>query len=332
MLNKFKQRILLFFKGIAMGGADVIPGVSGGTIAFITGIYERFIGALKNIDDQAIKLLFKGRIKSLIERIDGYFLLTLLIGMLTAVLSVAQLLKFLLENEPVFIWSFFFGLIVASAWVVSQHINRWNYLLALFLIMGALVAYFITNTNIIETPNTPIYIFFAGMVSIVAMILPGISGSFILVILGKYNIIISSMSSISNFIKAGVPAIFSGNWVAFQSAFGDVKILIIASFYIGAIVGLVTFSKVLSWLFYKFHDLTVAVLTGFLIGSLNKVWPWKETLEYHVNRHGEKEPLIEKNVLPTTFNIDVFMALGLMIGGFLIVFLLERTTSVNKKI
>ncbi len=326
MLEAIKSRILLFLKGMAMGAADVVPGVSGGTMAFITNIYETFIHSLNNIDLTAIKMLFKGQIWHLIERINGFFLLTILLGVLTAVFTLAKLVVFLLGAYPIFVWSFFMGLILASAWVVSYRIKEWDYVKLFWVVLGTLAAYFITETGVIEMPNKGIYIFLSGVVSIVAMILPGISGSFLLVIMAKYKVILSAMSSIGDFVKNGFPALFKGNWDAFLTAFNNMDLITLLFFYTGTFTGLLTFAKVLNWLFRKYHDFTVAVLTGFLLGSLNKVWPWKITVETHVNRHGKKEPLDQENVLPTGFDGDVFLAIGLVATGFLIVFLLEQST------
>lgn len=326
MLEAIKARILLFFKGMAMGAADVVPGVSGGTMAFITNIYENFIYSLNNIDLTAIKMLFTGQIKGLIDRINGFFLLTILLGVLTAVFTLAKVVVYLLDNYPIFVWSFFMGLILASAWVVSQRIKNWDYVVLFWVVLGTLAAYFITETGIIEMPDTGLYFFLSGVVSIVAMILPGISGSFLLVIMAKYKVILSAMSSIGEFLKNGIPALVQGQWHTFQTAFHNMDLLTLVFFYTGTLTGLLTFAKVLNWLFRKYHDFTVAVLTGFLLGSLNKVWPWKITVDTYVDRHGETKPLEQHNVLPTTFDADVFLSIGLVAIGFLIVFLLEQST------
>lgn len=309
-----------------MGAADVVPGVSGGTMAFITNIYETLIQSLNNVDWTAIKMLFKGQIQSLINRINGFFLLTILFGVLTSVFTLAKLVLFLLNNYPILIWSFFMGLILASAWVVAQRIKTWNYAILFWIIIGGLVAYFITETGVIEMPNSGIFILLAGIVSIMAMILPGISGSFLLVIMDKYKLIISAMSSIGEFVRTGIPAMVNGKWAAFQAAWSNMDLMTLVFFYTGTLTGLLTFAKVLHWLFRKYHDITVAVLTGFLIGSLNKVWPWKITVEYYTDRHGEKKPLDQENVLPSSFDTEVFLALGLIALGFLIVFFLEKSS------
>ncbi len=330
MLQAIKSRILLFLKGMAMGAADVVPGVSGGTMAFITNIYETLIQSLNNIDVTAIKLLFKGRIVSLINRINGFFLLTILVGVLSAVFTLAKIVLFLLNNYPDLIWSFFMGLILASAWVVSQRVKEWDFVILFWLILGGLTAYFITESGVIEMPNSGFYIFLSGIVSIMAMILPGISGSFLLVILGKYKLIISAMSSVGEFVRSGLPALIKGQWQTFQGVWSNTDVLTLVFFYTGTLTGLLTFAKILNWLFRKYHDITVAVLTGFLIGSLNKVWPWKETVSYYTDRHGERKPLEQENILPHTFDPEVFYALGLVAVGFLIVFFLEKSTKPKK--
>lgn len=327
MLQLMKSRILLFLKGMAMGAADVVPGVSGGTMAFITNIYEEFIEALRNIDLTAIKMLFKGQWKALVEKINLAFLMILLAGILTAAFTLAKLVLFFLENYPIWIWSFFFGLILASSLVVSKKVRQWGYTTVLFVIIGTVIAYFVTESSIIQMPDTPFYIFLAGVISIMAMILPGISGSFLLVILNKYELIIKAMSSFGDFVKNGLPALLQGQWNTVKTAFSNVDFMVMVFFYIGTLTGLLSFSKVLSWLFRKYHDLTVAVLTGFLLGSLNKVWPWKVTISYYTDRHGEKKPLEQDNVLPTSFDSEVFIALGLMVIGFFLVYAIGQASN-----
>lgn len=331
MWQQLKDRVLLFVKGMAMGAADVVPGVSGGTMAFITNIYERLISSLNKIDLTAFKYLAKGRLKDLFDRVNGFFLITLLLGVLTAVFTLAKLVLFLLNNHPILVWSFFMGLIMASAYVVAQRIKKWQIGVIIAIISGTVIAYLITETGIVETPDKGIYIFIAGLISIMAMILPGISGSFILVVMNKYQLIISSMSSLAEALKESLSRLINGQWGQLGAAFQQADVLPLVFFYTGTITGLLTFAKVLNWLFQRYHDLTVAMLTGFLIGSLNKVWPWKETLSYYTDRHGEKKPLDQENILPESLNGEVWMALGLIILGFILVVLIERTSAEVKK-
>lgn len=258
-----------------MGGADVVPGVSGGTIAFITGIYEELLNSIKSIDKIAVQLLFSREIKALWKHINGNFLITLFSGIFVSILSLAKLLHFLLNHNPIQLWSFFFGLIIISSLVVSRQIKRWKIQVLLSGIVGIAIAYFITGATPASTPENYLFIFLSGAIAICAMILPGISGSFILLILGKYEFIIESIK--------------------------DMNILVIVIFGLGCVVGLLSFSRFVSWLLNKFHDLTIALLAGFMIGSLNKIWPWKETVSTRLSSKGELIPLLQKNLWPTEY-------------------------------
>lgn len=290
-------------KGMGMGAADVVPGVSGGTIAFITGIYERLIESLKSFDAELLKLLFKGRWKEMWQRVQGDFLLCVFAGIGISVFSLARLLKYLLETQPILIWAFFMGLIIASAIVVSRRIERWNLLRVAALLLGTAAAWIITRFSPAETSESLWFVFVAGAIAICAMILPGISGAFILLLMGKYAFILEAVSSL------------------------NIPVLLI--FMLGAITGLLSFSKVLSWLFRHYHDATVALLAGFMIGSLNKIWPWKQTLEWGQDRHGEAIALVEKNITPGQFqdltgtNPELLWAVVLCITGMLFIFILS---------
>lgn len=283
-----------------MGAADVVPGVSGGTIAFITGIYEELIHSIKSINLKTLKLLFTGKIAAFWKGINANFLLALVIGIGISVISLARLLKYILENHPELIWSFFFGLIIASAIYVAKQITRWNAASIISIMAGVVVAYFITEITPAETTNAYWFIFVSGAIAICAMILPGISGSFILLLLGKYAYIIGAIS--------------------------EFKLIILGVFLSGAVVGIISFSNILSWLLKRFHNQTIAVLAGFMIGSLNKVWPWKNTIKTFTDRHGEIKPLIQENVLPATYEGDphLFSAVALAIIGFILIFVIER--------
>ncbi|ALO16524.1 hypothetical protein L21SP5_02904 [Salinivirga cyanobacteriivorans] len=262
-------------KGAAMGAADVVPGVSGGTIALITGIYEELVDSIKSIDAQAVKLLFKEGVKSFWQHINGWFLVSVFAGVFLSVFSLAKILETLLSTYPVMVWSFFFGLIIASAITILKKIKKWELSKVIAVIAGTIVAYFVTVLTPAQTPETWWFVMFSGALAICAMILPGISGAFILLLLGKYAYIIGAISQFD--------------------------ITIIAIFGVGAIIGILSFSNLLSYLLHRFHDITISVLAGFMIGSLNKVWPWKETVETYVNRHGEIVPLVEKNVGPNAY-------------------------------
>lgn len=309
-----KDYLIIVAKGFGMGSADVVPGVSGGTIAFVTGIYEELIGSIKSINLEAVKVLGKEGIAAAWKHINGSFLIALFAGILISIFSLAKGLSYLLDNYPVVLWSFFFGLIVASAIYVGRQVKQWDIGKIITLLVGAGVALAITMLTKVETPHEAWFVFIAGAIAICAMILPGISGSFILVIMGQYAFILNAVKEM------------------------DVKVIL--SFAAGAIIGLLSFARVISWLFKKYHDHTIAVLTGFMIGSLNKVWPWKTTVEAYMDRHDEWQPLIQNNVLPGAYEVItpaeatqlgitekpsmLLPAIGMAIVGFALVMLLER--------
>lgn len=307
-----------------MGTADVIPGVSGGTIAFITGIYEKLVESINNINLQTFKLLFTLKFKELEKQINLSFLLTLVAGVFVAAFSFAKLVQFLLLNYQVLVWSFFLGLVAASAVVVVKHVKNWNATKVILLLSGIIIAYTITSASVMRTSDTLLNTFLAGAIAIIAMILPGISGSFVLVILDKYRYIIDVMSGISSGVKSMLTSLMSANMADFWQAWGQTSFMPFIIFELGTLSGIIAFSKILNWLLKKYHDFTIAILTGFMIGSLNKVWPWKITLSTYTNSKGEMVPLLEKNILPDTLGNQFFLAIILMIVGFALVYIIER--------
>lgn len=290
-----------------MGAADVVPGVSGGTIAFITGIYEELINSIKGINLKAIKLFFTGRWFSFWKQINGNFLLAVFSGVFISVLSLAKVLEYLLENQPVLIWSFFFGLVLASSYVVSRKITRWQYPKIGALMAGIGIAFYITSVTPTTTTDASWFVIFSGGLASCAMILPGISGSFILLLLGKYSFALHAVN--------------------------EVIILDLLLLGAGAVTGLILFANLLSWLLRKYHDVTIAVLVGFMIGSLNKIWPWKETLKTIVVE-GELRPLVEKNILPSAGNPgdQLWLALLMLLAGIALILLVEIGLTRNKKL
>ncbi len=260
-----------------MGAADIVPGVSGGTIAFITGIYERLLLALKSVIPAAYSLLKHKSFSKFWQQIDGFFLLTLLSGIILSVISLAKVITFLLAAYPIHIWSAFFGLIVASVYIVGRDIERWTPGNVLVLLFGVVIAYAITSATPASVELTMLNIFLSGVLAICAMVLPGISGSFILVILGTYAHVLASLKSFD--------------------------LAVIGVFMLGCLVGILSIANALAWAFSKFRQQTLAILTGFMVGALNKVWPWKEVLSYRENRHGELVPLTERNVMPQEFEL-----------------------------
>lgn len=303
---------ILMLKGMAMGAADVIPGVSGGTIAFITGIYEELIESVKSVNIKSLKLLLTGRFSAFWKSVNGSFLFSVLLGIAISIFSLAKGLKFLLENYPIPVWAFFLGLIMASTIFVAKKIKVWNLAILIAGVAGVAAAYFITIMTPAEANTTWWFIFLSGSIAICAMILPGISGSFILVLLGMYKFILDAVSNLN--------------------------LVVLLIFISGAAIAIVIFSNFLSWLLKRWHNLTIAVLAGFMVGSLNKVWPWKEITATFTDRHGEIKPLTEKNILPWNFeqitgeNSMLTEALVFAITGFILIFVIEGLTkSRNEK-
>ena len=307
MKRRLIDYVFISFKGMAMGAADVVPGVSGGTIAFISGIYEELIMSINNINFSLLKTLKKEGFLAAWKQLNGSFLLSLIIGIVISVLSLVKSIKWLLENKPILLWSFFFGLVIASIFFVAKQITKWSIATVLGFIVGTFVAYYITTLPPLGTNESNLYLFISGAMAICAMILPGISGAFILVLLGSYKPVIEAVDN------------------------RDVKTILILG--IGAIVGLLSFSKLLKWLFKNYHNLTLAVLTGFIFGSLNKIWPWKKTLSWRLNSHDEKVPLLEKSISPFSFEGDnqLTLAIVLMLIGFLTIFILEKLGSAKTR-
>lgn len=294
--------VFITLKGIAMGAADVVPGVSGGTIAFISGIYEELISSINNINLSLFTTLRKEGLKAFWDKANGNFLLALFSGIFISVLSLAKFLSWLLENQPILLWSFFFGLVLASIFFVGKEIKKWSIAAVVIFIFGAAIAYFITELPPNENVDSLPYLFLSGALAVCAMILPGISGAFILVLLGSYKTILDAVHE------------------------RDVKIVITVA--LGAVFGLLSFARLLKWMFNHYKNITLALLTGFILGSLNKIWPWKKVLE--TKTFGDKTVVIDDiNVLPGAFDGDnqLILAIILAIIGFSLIFILERVAS-----
>jgi len=311
MSRTAKDYSIVTLKGIAMGAADVIPGVSGGTIAFISGIYGELLDSIKSINLVALKLLLTGKFAEFWKAINGTFLLSLVTGIAFSIISLAKALKYLLDHYPILVWSFFFGLVLASTIYVARTITKWNFGTVASGSAGIIIAYFITVITPAEANTTYWFIFLSGAIAICAMILPGISGSFILVLLGMYKFILEAV--------------------------GNFELGVIFTFMAGAAIGIISFSNVLSWLLKKYHNLTIALLSGFMIGSLNKVWPWKKVVETFTDRHGEEKPLIEENILPGTYEqitenqSFIIEAIALAAFGFVLIFIIENIANRLRK-
>jgi len=289
MKRNLKDYLAIALKGMGMGAADVIPGVSGGTIAFIVGIYEELIETIRSINLKNLKLLFSFKLKEFWGAVNGNFLLSLLAGIAASFLLLAKTMTWLLQNERLLTYAFFFGLILASTYYVSKRIKKWGWSRVIAFVLGGVVAFFVTLVSPAETPNDLWFIFICGAVAICAMILPGISGSFILLLFSKYEYMMNALTKF--------------------------QIWVILAFACGAAIGITSFSHLLSWLFRKYHDITVAVLSGFMLGSLNKIWPWKELVS-------------EKNILP---NEQIVPAIALILLGCAVVIVIETVSNKKEK-
>ncbi len=289
-----------------MGAADVVPGVSGGTIAFITGIYDTLLESIRRVNPSLFSKWRKEGFAAVWTHVNGTFLCSLLAGILTAILTLAKAVSYALTEHPVIIWAFFFGLIVASAIHMIKQVDRWAIGEIALAIGGAVFAYGITVANPITLEFSMLTVFIAGSIAICAMILPGISGSFILLLLGMYAPVLDAVKSFN--------------------------LPILALFALGCVVGILSFSHVLSWLLNNYRSLTIAFLTGLLIGALGKVWPWKEAISFRINSSGEKVPLVEKVLSPSAFEAatgqpsQLMIAIVMMIIGFGIVIGLEKVS------
>lgn len=287
-----------------MGAADAVPGVSGGTIAFMTGIYEELIHSIKQFGPDALKILFSQGPVAFWRHINGSFLLALVAGVLFSLLTIARVVLHLLAEYPELLWSFFFGLILASVWSVCRHIGQWSSNSFTAFLAGTVAAFLLTSISPAAVEATSVVVFLSGMVAICAMILPGISGSFILLLLGMYSPILMAVKNL--------------------------EVVTLSIFAAGCAIGLLSFSRVLSWMFSSFRTTTLALLGGFMLGSLNKVWPWKYTTAYTINAHGEQLPLTQENISPFSFESMtgqpsmLIYAIVLMLLGALLVFMIER--------
>jgi putative membrane protein len=267
-------------------------------MAFILGIYEELIDSIRRfLNINTIKMMASFKFVEAYKTLPWRFLAVLFLGILTAIFSLAQFLEWTLINYPSLLWSFFFGLVLASIFTVIKRVKRWNVAAVVATIIGAVAAWIIVGMVPAQVPQSLLFVFFSGFIAICAMILPGISGSFILVLLGQYEYILSAVN--------------------------NREIFTLVIFGLGALLGLATFAQILSWLFKRYHDLTVAVLIGFMAGSLRKIWPWKETLSYATDRHGELIPLEQINVLPDAWTTEVTLAIALAILGFALVFTID---------
>ena len=269
------SKVFTFLKGMAMGAADVVPGVSGGTIAFITGIYDTLLESIRRVNPSLIGIWRKDGFKAAFDHINGTFLILLLSGILTSIFTLARLITWMLHTHPIPLWSFFFGLIIVSVNHMFKQIEYWRISRFISVLSGACFAYGITVLHPLNLEPTSLNILIAGSIAICAMILPGISGSFILLLLGMYGPILAAAKSLDIFT--------------------------LSLFASGCVIGLLSFSHILSWVLRHYRDIALTFLTGLMIGTLSKIWPWKETLTWRTNSSGEQVPLLEQNLSPFSF-------------------------------
>ncbi len=298
-----KEIVSLIVKGMAMGAANVIPGVSGGTLALITGIFERLINAIKSFDVKAFKLLFSGKLKEFIRYVDFWFLVYVFGGIGIAIISLARLFEFLFANYPVYIWAYFFGLVLASVYFVGKTIRQWNVSVIVTFIVGTLVAMGISLMTPASENDSFFYLIICGVVAICSMILPGLSGSFVLILLGNYQLVMIT-------------------------AINDLRFDILIPVVLGAGLGLIAFSHVLSWLLKRFHNQTLASLTGFILGSLGILWPWKKPIE---EAFGDKIKTVGYDWLLPELNASLVIAVVLILLGIATIWITESLGALKEE-
>ena len=306
------QYLGIVARGICMGASDIVPGVSGGTMAFILGIYEELIDSIRTLGQpNFLQAVFKFRIKDIFQILNWEFLLSVAIGIFIAIITLSHALESLLINQPVYLWSFFFGLVLASVVVVSKRIKNWTPTLGGMLLLGAVAAYLLVGLVPVQTPNDWWFLIISGAVASCALILPGISGAFLLVLLGKYQYVLGSVNDVrAGDLNAAFPLVFVA---------------------IGAVLGLVTFAQILGWLFRRYHDLTVALLIGLMVGSLRKIWPWKVDLawlrdaagNFVLDSEGQKLVIEQANILPDFGSSQFVIAVVLALVGIGVILILD---------
>lgn len=305
MNQSILQHIVYALKGMGMGAANVIPGVSGGTVALITGVFERIINAIKSFDAKAINLFFRGRFKEFFTHIDFLFLLALGSGMVISIVSLARIFKFLFASYPIYIWAFFFGLILASIYYVGKTISKWSLSVIIAFVFGAVAAVWISFMNPAMQNDSFWYLVICGVVAVCSMILPGLSGSFVLILMGNYELVMID-------------------------AVNEMNLNVLGPVILGGIAGIITLSHVLSWVYKKYKDQTISTLTGFILGSLSILWPWKDEIHRvdelgnFILKDGEKIVQGYDLIIPNSLNTEVIIAIFLAIVGYIVIALMER--------
>ncbi|MCS5491084.1 DUF368 domain-containing protein [Algoriphagus limi] len=310
-MRTLRKYLLTYLKGMAMGAADIVPGVSGGSIALITGIYQRLLDSINSFNRENLSLLLKWELKKFYKSVNGTFLLSLLLGILTSIFTLSKLITYLMDEHPIPLWSFFCGLILVSAFIILKEIKRWHLGIVLALLIGTILAWWVTELPPTSSPDAIWFTFVAGAIAICAMILPGISGSFILLILGKYENILDAVS--------------------------ERDFLTLAVFAMGCLVGILSFSRLISWLLRKFYSTTIGLLSGFMLGSINKLWPWKMVTQYRISSSGEEKPFLTENLWPAEYldrvgqEPNLSLAIAGFLGGIILVFGIDYLAAIWKK-
>ena len=291
-MNPIKKYGLNYLKGMAMGAADIVPGVSGGSIALIAGIYQELLDSINAFNLDNLRLLKSFQIKEFYARLNGNFLLSLVLGILTSIFALSRVITYLMEEHPIPLWSFFSGLILVSAFLILKETKKWNFVIVVSIAIGTAFAWWVTNLPPTTTPDAPWFTFVAGAIAICAMILPGISGSFVLLILGQYERILQAVL--------------------------DKDFFTLALFASGCLVGILSFSRVVAFLLRRFHAATIGLLSGFMLGSVNELWPWKQVTSWRTSSSGKEVPFLTENILPGEYLTQVGLdpQLGWAIGAF----------------
>jgi len=292
-MNFLKKYGLNYLKGMAMGAADIVPGVSGGSIALIAGIYQELLDSINAFNWNNLLLLKSFRIKEFYFRLNGNFLLSLVLGIMTSIFALSRVITYLMEVHPIPLWSFFSGLILVSAFLILKETKKWNFVIVVSIVIGTAFAWWVTNLPPTTTPDAAWFTFVAGAIAICAMILPGISGSFVLLILGQYERILQAIL--------------------------DKDFFTLALFASGCLVGILSFSRVVAYLLRRFHAATIGLLSGFMLGSVNELWPWKQVTSWRTSSSGKEVPFLTENILPGEYLTQVGLdpQLGWAVGAFL---------------
>ncbi|MBN3521330.1 DUF368 domain-containing protein [Algoriphagus lutimaris] len=310
-MDLIKKYFLNYLKGMAMGAADIVPGVSGGSIALITGIYSKLLDSINSFNAKNLKLLLSFHFKPFYKAVNGTFLLSLFFGILTSIFTLSKIITYLMDEHPVPLWSFFCGLILISAFVILKGIKRWHIGVVLAIILGTIIAYFVTELPPVSSPDSIWFTFISGSIAICAMILPGISGSFLLLILGKYETILNAVS--------------------------ERDVMTLGVFALGCLVGILSFSRVISWLLKRYYAVTIGLLSGFMLGSMNKLWPWKVVTAYRTSSSGEEKPFLTENLWPGEYlnqvgqDPQVMYAVLAFLFGIVLVIGIDRLASILNK-